>query len=67
MLVHSEKLNPCKCGSKKTPDLDSDDMVPSWAVTCYDCGQSQHGNNWTMRGAINKWNNENPLEANQSS
>lgn len=61
MLIHSEKLNPCKCGSKKTPDLDSDDMVPCWAVQCYDCGQSQHGSNWTMHEAVDKWNKENPV------
>lgn len=53
------ELNPCKCGSKKNPHLDSDDMVPTWAVTCYDCGQYQHGENWTLRGAITTWNKEN--------
>lgn len=63
-LVHSEPLNPCKCGSKKQPDLDSDDMVPSWMVQCFDCGQKQHANNWNMVGAINKWNKENPLVKN---
>jgi hypothetical protein len=62
MLIHSEKLNPCKCGSNKIPDLDSDDMVPCWAVQCYDCGQFQHGDNWTMNGAVKKWNKENPLK-----
>ncbi len=61
MLVHSEKLNPCKCGSSKQPDLDSDDMIPCWAVNCYDCGQMQHGKNWAMQEAIDKWNKENPL------
>lgn len=25
MFIHSEVLNPCKCGSRKKPDLDSDD------------------------------------------
>lgn len=62
MLHHSEKLNPCKCGSKTTPDLDSDDMVPCWAVTCYTCGQSQHGPNWRMGEAVVKWNKENPVK-----
>jgi hypothetical protein len=63
MLHHSEKLNPCKCGSKITPDLDSDDMVPCWAVNCYSCGQMQHGENWTMKGAVKKWNEENPVKS----
>lgn len=63
MFIHSEKLNPCRCGSKVKPDLDSDDMVPTWQVQCFSCGQSQHndGWNWTMEGAIAKWNKENPL------
>lgn len=61
MLVHSEKLNPCKCGSATQPDLDSDDMIPCWAVNCYACGQMQHGTNWTMREAVAKWNKENPI------
>jgi len=61
MFRHSEKLNPCKCGSKKFPDLDSDDMIPCWSVDCHDCGQSQHDNNWTFKGAIEKWNKENPI------
>lgn len=65
MLVHSEKLNPCKCGSAKQPDLDSDDMVPSWAVNCYDCGQMQHGKHWDYSGAVKKWNEENPLTENK--
>jgi len=59
MLIHSEKLNPCRCGSTKTPDLDSDDMYPSWGVCCYDCGQFQHSRDWTMRGAVDRWNEEN--------
>lgn len=63
MLIHNEKLNPCKCGSDKNPDLDSDDMVPCWAVQCYDCGQSQHGKYWDMKGAVNKWNEENPIQS----
>lgn len=62
MMIHSEKLNPCKCGSKKTPDLDSDDMVPCWGVRCYDCGQFQHDKNWTMTGAVKTWNKENPIK-----
>jgi len=61
MLIHSQKLNPCKCGSEKTPDLDSDDMVPCWAVQCHDCGQFQNGINWTFGEAVDKWNKENPL------
>lgn len=65
MLIHSEELNPCKCGSKKTPDLDSDDMVPCWGVRCYDCGQFQHGDKWTLSGAVKKWNAENPITAQQ--
>ncbi len=60
-LIHSEILNPCKCGSKKKPDLDSDDMCPSWAVQCYDCKQFQHGKNWTMKGAVDEWNKNNPI------
>jgi len=62
MLVHSEKLNPCKCGSKNTPDLDSDDMVASWGVKCYDCGQFQSAYDWSMQGAVNTWNRENPVK-----
>lgn len=61
MFIHSEKLNPCKCGSKKTPDLDSDDMHPSWAVNCYDCGQFCHGPNWDLAGAVKDWNSKNPV------
>jgi hypothetical protein len=64
MLIHSQKLNPCKCGSKKQPDLDSDDMIPCWGVRCYDCGQFQHDYDWTMVGAVNTWNKQNPVEAN---
>lgn len=65
MFVHSEKLNPCKCGSSKKPDLDSDDMVPSWGVKCYDCGQFQSGPNWTMKGAVIEWNKQNPINNGQ--
>lgn len=60
MLIHSETLNPCKCGSKKKPDLDSDDMVPCWAVQCLDCGQLRHDKNWSMHGAVKIWNENNP-------
>jgi hypothetical protein len=63
MLVHSETLNPCKCGSKKKPDLDSDDMVPCWAVHCHDCHQMQYGQDWTFNGAVKKWNAENPIKS----
>lgn len=35
-------INPCKCGSKYTPTLNSDDMIPSWFVKCYDCQQFQY-------------------------
>lgn len=59
--VHSNGLNACKCGSAKKPDIDSDDMVPCWGVTCYDCGQFQHGKNWDAAGAIKAWNEANPL------
>ena len=62
-LVHSEKINPCKCGSKKKPDLDSDDMVPSWMVQCYDCGEKAYDKNWTMQGAVKKWNEQNPIKS----
>jgi len=61
MFHHSEKLNPCKCGSKKRPDLDSDDLVPCWSVFCHDCKKNIHDQNYTMGGAIKKWNEENPL------
>ena len=60
MLIHSEKLNPCKCGSSQKPVLDSDDMVPSWAVQCPVCKQFRHDKNWTIGGAVDKWNKENP-------
>lgn len=60
-FIHSHKLNPCKCGSEKIPDLDSDDMFPCWMVHCYDCGQSQNGSQWTLKGAVDTWNKENPL------
>lgn len=63
MSIHSEKISPCRCGSTKTPDLDSDDMVPCWTVMCHDCKQIQHGISWTMNGAVNKWNEENSLQS----
>lgn len=59
MFVHSEILNQCKCGSKKIPDLDSDDMFPCWIVQCYDCGQKCHDNRFSLDGAVKKWNEEN--------
>jgi hypothetical protein len=62
MFIHEQNLNDCKCGSKKTPDLDSDDMVPCWAVRCFDCNQMQHGENWTIGEAVEKWNKENPID-----
>ena len=59
-----KNLNPCKCGSKKHPNTDSDDMVPCWMVYCSDCKQKQHSetSNWTYQGAVNKWNKENPIK-----
>jgi len=60
MFHHMEKLNPCKCGSKKNPDLDSDDMTPCWAVQCFDCKQFVHDSEWTCSGAVRKWNELNP-------
>jgi len=69
MFIHSEKLNPCKCGSKNTPVLDSDDtvldnddMASCWMVECYECGQIQYSDHWTLEGAVNKWNKENPIK-----
>ena len=61
MFIHSEKLNPCKCGSNRAPNLDSDDMIPIWAVNCYDCKQMQRDDNWSYNGAVNIWNRENPI------
>tara|TARA_R110000796_G_scaffold146955_1_gene263681 strand:- start:1594 stop:1773 length:180 start_codon:yes stop_codon:yes gene_type:complete len=57
------EINPCKCGSKDAPEIDSDDMIPCWMVICLDCNQSQHSEatNWSYNGAINKWNKENPI------
>ena len=62
MLVHSHTLNPCKCGSTRKPNLDSDDMIPCWGVECFDCGQFQHTADWSIDGAVSKWNRENPLK-----
>lgn len=62
MLIHSDKLNQCKCGSEEMPDLDSDDMVPTWGVRCYDCKQFQHGKNWDSDGAVKIWNEENQTD-----
>ena len=62
MFHHSYKLNPCKCGSAKQPDLDSDDMVPCWGVRCGDCSQFQHGEDWKIEQAVEKWNEENPIK-----
>ncbi len=59
MFIHNQKLNPCKCGSKKQPLLDSDDFTPCWLVRCRDCGQVQNGIKWTLEGAVKKWNEEN--------
>lgn len=61
MFIHNFKLNPCKCGCKNVPDLDSDDMHPSWAVQCYACGQMQHDTRWTLKGAVEEWNKANQL------
>ena len=60
-LIHSMQINPCKCGTDKDPNFDSDDMVPCWAVQCYVCKQFVNDDDWTMKGTVNKWNNENPI------
>ena len=59
-----KNLNPCKCGSKKHPNTDSDDMVPCWIAECPDCNQQQHSedSNWSYWAAVNKWNKENPIK-----
>lgn len=59
MLVHNKKLNQCSCGSEKMPDLDSDDMIPTWSVRCYNCGKFCHDENWSFEGAVRVWNKEN--------
>lgn len=60
-LIHSQQLNPCTCGSKELPVLDSDDMVPSWNVACHDCGKYHHDEKWTFVGAVREWNKNNPI------
>ena len=55
-------INPCSCGSKKKPDFDSDDMIPSWAIQCFDCKQFIHNSNWSSYGLIEKWNKLNPFK-----
>lgn len=62
MFTDLNKINPCKCGTTKKPDCDSDDMVPCWAVQCYDCKQFRHGKNWTISEAITEWNKNNPIK-----
>jgi len=61
-MSYELKMNPCKCGSKKEPNLDSDDMVPCWMVTCLDCGKSHHATygKWTAIKAVEEWNKNNP-------
>lgn len=61
MFVHDYKLNPCKCGFSNKPTLDSDVMIPCWAVECTACHQFQHDENWTLNGAIKVWNDANPI------
>lgn len=61
-MEHDKNLNPCKCGSTEVLDIDSDDMVPCWGVTCHTCKQFQHGDNWSYWGAVNAWNKANPIE-----
>lgn len=57
------EINPCKCGSKKKPVADSDDMIPCWIITCIDCNQQQHSenSNWSYGNALKKWNKENTI------
>ena len=55
-----ENINPCKCGSKNKPILDSDDFVPCWSIYCRDCKQDLHSENYSHDGAIIVWNKENP-------
>jgi hypothetical protein len=50
-----QQINPCKCGSKKKPDL------YCWTVQCYDCKQFVFDSKWTMEGALREWNNLNPI------
>lgn len=65
-FIHNEVLNPCKCGSKEKPDFDSDDMVPSWIVQCYVCGQQCHDSDFSYQGAIKEWNKNNPPKTQKS-
>ena len=62
MFVHNEVINPCVCGSSKTPDLDSDDMVPTWGVKCHECKQFHHDRDWSYDGAILEWNKHNQIK-----
>jgi hypothetical protein len=63
-FIHNYELNPCKCGTKQKPDLDSDDMFPCWMVQCFKCNQKCHSDDdqWTLPKAVNKWNKENPIK-----
>jgi hypothetical protein len=61
----AQQINPCKCGSKKKPDLDRLAVWTCWAVQCYDCKQFVHDSNWTMTGALKAWNNANPIKTKQ--
>lgn len=62
-MSKEKELNMCKCGSDKYPNIDSDDMIPCWMVTCWDCDQKAHaqGSSWTYFGAVNEWNKNNPV------
>jgi len=60
--MQNNELNPCKNGCEAEIDLDSDLMVNSWGARCLGCGQFQHGLNWDYYGAVEKWNEENPIK-----
>jgi hypothetical protein len=62
-MENERKINSCRCGSKKTPIADSDDMIPCWIIECLDCNQKQHSenSNWSFYNALVKWNKENPI------
>lgn len=64
MSLEKKELNPCKCGSEKYPNIDSDDMFPCWMVNCEECKQIAHSDTreWTYCGAVNAWNSANPLK-----